>query len=43
LEAQEVVPIEPYSADRRVEVEASMWSVEVVVVEPEVELDISFW
>jgi hypothetical protein len=42
VEAQEVVPIEACSADRGVEVEASMWSVEVVVVEPEVELDLAF-
>ncbi len=41
VEAQEVVPIEPCSADGRVEVEASMWSVEIVFVDPEFELDVA--
>lgn len=40
--AQEVVPIEAGAADWDIEVEASMGAVEVVVMQPEVELDLPF-
>jgi hypothetical protein len=42
VEAQEVVPFQAGSADWGIEVEASMWAVEVIVVQPGVEVLFSF-
>jgi hypothetical protein len=42
VEAQEVVPVQAGSADWGIEVEASMWAVEVIVVQPGVEVLFSF-
>ena len=42
MEAQEVVPVQTGSADWGVEVEASMWAVEVVVMQPRVECVFTF-
>lgn len=38
MEAQEVVPVQTGTGSWSVEVEASMWAEEVVVMEPEIEL-----
>jgi hypothetical protein len=42
VEAQEVVPVQTCSGGWCVEVAASMWAVEVVVVQPWVELGLPF-
>lgn len=42
MDAQEVIPIQAGAADRSIEVEATMRAMEIVAMQPEIELLFSF-